>query len=228
VPGPCVYLPGQTARLPLRLPARPLDRVEFNKRLVEGDRRQGMLLYRPTCPSCHACQAIRIDVADFHPGRTQRRVLRRGDDLFETEIGKPTLTLEKVRLYNRHKIERGLVVGDDLVDAGGYEQFLVETCTESIEIRYRIGDDLVGVAISDRAADALSAVYFYFDPDHAALSPGVYSILKQIELCREWGLRHLYLGLYVAGCRSLAYKVDYHPHERLVGGEWRRYERGAG
>ena len=51
------------------------------------------------------------------------------------------------------------------------------------------------------------------------------SILKEIELCRRWGLRHLYLGLYVAGCRPMEYKASYLPHERLVGGKWQRFER---
>jgi leucyl-tRNA---protein transferase len=224
-PGACVYLRDRVARLPLRLPARPLSRQEFSRRLEEGDRRQGVLLYRPACPMCQACEAIRIEVDAFEPNRTQRRVGRRGDAEMSTEIGKPGLTMEKVALYNRHKIERGLVVGEDLVDAAGYEQFLVETCAETIEIRYRHRGALVGVAITDRAVDALSAVYFYFDPRHSRLSPGTYSILRQIELCREWGLRYLYLGLYVGGCHSLAYKSSYLPHERLVEGQWRRYER---
>lgn len=175
---------------------------------------------------CRACEPIRIDVDRFAANRTQRRVERRGDAELETEVGKPGLTMEKVALYNRHKIERRLVVGDDLVDAAGYEQFLVETCAETMEIRYRYRDALVGVAISDRAADALSAVYFYFDPTYERFSPGAYSILRQIALCREWGLRYLYLGLYVAGCGSLAYKSSYLPHERLVEGEWKQFDRG--
>ena len=223
-PGPCVYLDGRTARLPLRLPSRQLSRAEFARRLEDGDRRQGVLLYRPACQDCQACEPIRIPVADFRPNRTQRRVVRRGDEELSIEIGRPELTLEKVALYNRHKIERGLVVGEDLVDAVGYEQFLVETCVDTIEIRYRHRGALVGVAISDRAVDALSAVYFFFDPDYADLSPGTYSILKQLGLCQEWGLKHLYLGLYVAGCHSLAYKANYTPHQRRIDGRWLQFE----
>lgn len=219
-----MYLPGRVARLPLRLPARQLSHTEFRRRLEEGDRRQGVLLYRPSCPSCQACEPIRIDVEAFEPSRTQRRVLRRGDAEFDIEIDRPSVTIEKVNLYNRHKIERGLVIGEDLVDPVGYEQFLVETCTDTIEVHFRRRGALVGVAVTDRAEDALSAVYFYFDPDQAALSPGTYSILKHVELCRRWNLRHLYLGLYVGGCRSLEYKAAYLPHERLVGGNWRRFD----
>jgi len=187
-----------------------------------------VLLYRPDCARCRACEAIRVDVAAFRPDKTQRRVFRRGESVFETTIGQPTVTLEKVELYNRHKIERGLLIGPELLDAFGYEQFLVESCTETIELAYRADDKLVGVAIVDRAADALSAVYFYFDPDYEHYSPGTYSILKLINLCRSWSLRHLYLGLYVADCRAMSYKARYLPHERLIQGEWRRFERSDG
>ena len=226
-PSRCPYLPEQTARLPLRLPTRRLRRDELGERLAAGDRRQGLLLYRPSCPSCTACEAIRVDVNEFRPSKTQRRIVRRGDAALETEIGHPSVSNEKVALYNSHKIERGLLVSDGLIDAAGYEQFLVESCTDTIELCYRLEGQLLGVAVADRAADALSAVYCFYAPDRAALSLGTYSILTQIALCRTWGLRYLYLGLYVGGCQAMRYKERYLPHERLIGGEWRTFERSA-
>lgn len=78
--------------------------------------------------------------------------------------------------------------------------------------------------MTDRAADALSAVYCFYDPKLAHLSLGTYSILKQITLCWQWGLQYLYLGLYVEGCERMAYKSRFFPHERLIGGRWRRFE----
>lgn len=223
-PSRCPYLPGRTARLPLRLPVRRLTPIELSQRLEAGDRRQGVLLYRPSCPSCNACEAIRLDVRAFQPSNTQRRVFRRGEAELETRVASPTLTFEKVALYNRHKTERGLVIGDDLIDADGYEQFLIDSCTDTIELTYRYRGKLVGAALADRASDALSAVYCFYDPDYARLSPGTYSILKQLALCRAWGLRYLYLGLYVAECSAMMYKAGYLPHERLIGGVWRRFE----
>ena len=84
--------------------------------------------------------------------------------------------------------------------------------------------DTIGVAVVDRAEDALSAVYTYFDPDHGRSSPGVFSILTQLQLCKRWGLRYLYLGLYVEDCKAMAYKSSYLPHERRVGNAWRRFD----
>jgi len=224
--GHCPYLPDERARLPMRLPVRPLTEREFDDRLEEGDRRQGLLLYRPKCPTCAACEAIRLDVNIFTGSRTQRRILRRGNERLVVEFGKPSLTDEKVELYNRHKHGRALLGDGDPIDTSGYSAFLVDSCVDSFEMRYRLDGELVGVAIVDQSSNALSAVYTYFDPAHAALSPGVYSIMKQAELCRERRLDYLYLGLYVANCDAMRYKATYLPHQRLIGRKWVSFDRG--
>jgi arginyl-tRNA--protein-N-Asp/Glu arginylyltransferase len=223
----CPYLAGRDARMPLRVPTRMLTLQEFAERLRAGDRRQGVLLYRTACPSCQACEPIRIDVEQFAPDRSQRRVHRRGLRTLDVEIGPPEFSHEKVALYNRHKAGRGLSADGQDIDEAGYRAFLVDTCCESFELRYRLDGRLVGVAVVDRAEDALSAVYFYFDPEFERLSPGVFSIMKQIELCRAWGLRFLYLGLYIRDCPSMAYKARYLPHERRLEGRWRRFDGGG-
>jgi arginyl-tRNA--protein-N-Asp/Glu arginylyltransferase len=220
---PCPYLPGQTARLPLRLPSRHLEPAEFDARLAAGDRRTGAFLYRTQCPACRACEPLRVDVAAFRPNRTQRRTKRRGDAELTLEIGPPLVDRERVRLYNQHRRQRGLGAGD--VTEEEYWEFLVATCCDTLELRYLRGGELVAVAVADRGATSLSAVYCYFDPACSRLGLGTYSILSQIELCRAWGLRWLYLGLHVADCPRLAYKANYLPHERLLDGAWRRFER---
>lgn len=216
----CPYLPGQVARLPMRLPTKALRPAEFSARLAAGDRRQGLLLYRPACPMCRACIPVRLNIADFRPSRTQRRVFKRGEAVIETHIGKPRLSADRVALYNRHKVLRGLLTNDGLIRPDDYEEFLVDSCTETMEISYFHEGRLIGIAIADRADDALSAVYCFFDPDAGHLSPGTYSILKQVDLCRRWGLQYLYLGLYVADCAALSYKKNFHPQQRLVEGNW--------
>lgn len=217
-PHECPYVSGRTAILPLRVPSRRLSGEELDERLVAGDRRQGMFLYRTACPSCRACEPIRLDVTTFTPNRAQRRVQKRGDEEISLEIGPPVLDEARVDLYNRHKRLRGL--GDGEIDLAGYRQFLVMTCCESFELRYRVAGELVGVALADRSSGALSAVYCFYNPDFEKLSLGTYSILKQVELCRSWGLRHLYLGLYIGDCERMRYKSRFTPHERLLDGSW--------
>ena len=222
-PSPCPYLPDRVARLPLRLPVRRLSPKELEARLAAGDRRQGPLLYRTECPRCAACEPIRIPVADFELSRRHRRVLSRGNRELRTEIGRPHVDGRRVSLYNGHKAGRGLSDGQAAIDPQGYEDFLVDTCRDTFELRYFLGEELVGVAITDRSDQGLSAVYCYYDPAHASLSIGTYSILKQLELCRERALPYLYLGLYIADSPHMVYKGQFRPHERLLEGRWKRF-----
>ena len=217
---PCPYLEERVSRLPLRIPARALERAELAQRLERGDRRQGLFLYRPACPGCVACEPIRLDVSRFQPNRSQRRTLRRGDQELRMEIGEPLADAERVVLYNKHKALRGLSAGQAEVDVRSYREFLAMTCCDTLELRYRLGEKLVGVAIIDRASDSLSAVYCYYDPSYERLGIGTYSVLKELELCRSWGLRYLYLGLYIAESVHMRYKARFLPHERLLEGSW--------
>lgn len=220
---PCPYLEGRTARLPHRYPAAKLSPAEFDRRLASGDRRSGPLLYRPNCPGCRACEPIRLDLTTFHPGQTQRRTFRRGEERLLTVIGPPQSDRQRVRLFNRHRAQRDLDRGEGPVDQADYIQFLVETCCDTWELAYYLDEQLVGVAIVDVGEQALSAVYCYYDPSVTAVSIGVYSVLRQVQLCRETGRRYLYLGYYIAGSAHMAYKARYHPHERLVDGQWREF-----
>lgn len=220
----CPYLAGRVARMPLRLPVRKLSRDELDQRLREGDRRQGFVLYRTHCPRCKACEPIRLDAATFAPSRSQRRTFSRASREIRVEVGPVTSDARRVWLYNAHKHGRGLGDGQPTIDAEGYRDFLVSSCAESFEVRYFVGEELVGVAVTDRGRRSLSAVYCHYDPAYAKLGIGTFSILTQLELVKRWGMSHLYLGLYIAESEHMAYKARFLPHERLIGGTWLRFD----
>lgn len=215
---PCPYLPGRVARMPLRYPLQRLDRAAFDAALARGDRRCGTFLYRTQCPACSACEPIRVLTSQFVASRTQQRILRKGDLHLRTRQTAPAADVEHVALFNRHRLLRGL--SDTSLGERQYASFLVDTCCETFELQYWLGERLIGVAVNDRGANSISAVYCYYDPDYARFSPGTYSILKLIELCRAWRVPYLYLGLYVADSRHMAYKANFRPHERLIRGRW--------
>lgn len=223
----CPYREGQVARMPLYRQLRRLTLAEADQRFANAERRVGGCLYRTACPTCRACEGLRIPVESFRPSKSQRRVLARWADEGRVEHGAPTFSDAKLALFNRHKQARGLVADDDpVMTSAGYTSWLVHSCFQTMEMRYFLGDRLVGVGIVDVGRSSLSSVYFYFDPDPALgrHAPGVYSILQEIELCRRTGRSHLYLGLYVSECDRLNYKAQYRPHERLFDGDWRRID----
>jgi len=223
----CAYLPGRRARQPLRAPLRPLAGAEFDERLAAGDRRAGPLLYNQECPACAACEPIRVDVHAFAPSRSQRRAQATAAASVTVELGPIQVDEARLALYRAHERGRGLDRdGRPPVDMAGYESAFALTCVEGFEVRYTVAGRLAGVAITDRGARALSAVYTLWDPTYAALSLGTFSILTQIGLARRWGLDWLYLGLAIRDNHSMAYKLAFMPHERLIGGGWQRFARG--
>ena len=75
----------------------------------------------------------------------------------------------------------------------------------------------MGLGIFDETPNALSAVFFFWDPERAPSSLGVANVVMLVDQAREQGLAHVYLGYRVLGCPSLLYKASYGPHELLEG-----------
>lgn len=224
-PHTCPYLADREARLRMREPLLPLSPEGLDWSLAQGDRRQGHVLYAPQCNGCEACVPIRLDVLTFRPTTSQQRAFRVGQQRLDVALARPTVDEERVALFNLHRTGRGLDEGGDEVTTSGYSHFLVESCCDSWELSYRCQETgrLVGIAIVDRAARSLSAVYCHYDPTVRGLSIGVFSVMQEMALVREWGLRWLYLGYYIRDCKAMRYKAGYQPHELRdpLTGQWR-------
>ncbi len=212
----CHYLPGELARTPARAPVGVMTPEQLDTALEAGDQRVGRSLFRTACPTCVACEPVRVDVASFRPSRAQRRVWLRNEGEVRVEVGAPELTRKRVALWNRHRKERGLLKETSRQDPRGYEEWLVQSCAPTVEVRYLVGERVVAVSLLDLGRSSANSAYHYFDPAEARRGLGVYSVLKEIALCRALGIRWYYLGLWVADCSALRYKTSYVPHERWV------------
>jgi leucyl-tRNA---protein transferase len=195
--------------------------------LDRGYRRSGGYFYRPACAQCQECQVIRVPVAGFRKSKEQRRIWNRGQRVFDVSLGAPQCTEEKMAIYQRYLVHQH----GDAKDAAQehYQAFLVDTCLEgmTVEVQLHAEGRLAGVGILDCMTDAISTVYFYFDPDFARFSPGTYSALFEIDLAQRWGLGYYYLGYYIKDCPQMNYKTRFRPCEIKSPGEshWRRLER---
>ncbi|MCA9129017.1 MAG: arginyltransferase [Planctomycetales bacterium] len=216
----CVYLSDQTARMPLCLPPGPLSPEQLDRLLAHGYRRSGWYFYRTRCPSCSACQPLRIDVDLFKPSRSQRRANQRGEKQLRVEFGLPTLDSRRLDLFNQHRQVRQLARNERPVGPEDYRGFLLNSFADVGELSLWFDDLLVGVSITDIGQKSLSAVYCFFDPAYSHLSIGTYAILQQIFLARQTNRQWLYLGMYVANNSHLNYKSKFGPHEKWIGGRW--------
>jgi arginine-tRNA-protein transferase len=216
----CSYLENERMRTPLRYQFDNFTPWDFDASLAGGDRRVGRMVYRTDCPSCHACEPIRVPVQDFTRSKSQRRIFNRNQDV-RVMMAPARFSEDKLALFNRHKMERGLSKNERAYQRGQYERWLIESCTDTREFQYYLGDDLIGVSILDFGASDISSVYFYFDPDHNDRSLGTFSALFEIEWMKQQSMRFYYLGLYVESCSHLNYKARYFPHQRLIQDDWR-------
>lgn len=225
-PAPCEFLPGRDWQMEYEFPTS-LTPALCAKRIEEGWRHFGGVLYRPRCPTCTACMSLRIDVANFRPSRSQRRVRRANEEVVRLAVGRPSVSREKLELFDRyHEYQVAARSWPERpgYDATGYQSAFVLRGFPRTEWVYTLADRLVGVGYVDELPGGLSAAYFFYDPAERRRGLGCYNILSLIEASARRGLSWLYLGYYVAEYRSLAYKAQYVPCQvRDAAGGWRDY-----
>lgn len=219
-PRPCLYLPSEQASLELRVEV-DVTPDELEERLRRGWRRFGPVYFRPACAACYACVTLRIPTATFRPSRSQRRARNKAASLTRT-VGRPVVDDERLALYARWHAQREGVRGwePSPLDPERYAfDFAFEhPCVREVAFRDpRAGDRLVGLGIVDDTGASLSAVYFFWDPEHAPPSLGTAHVVLLVEEARARGIPHVYLGYRVEGCASLEYKSRFSPHELLEG-----------
>jgi arginine-tRNA-protein transferase len=221
-PHQCSYLPDQAAELEYEIVAR-LSPTEYQKRLRQGWRRFGYSLFHPQCRSCRECKSLRVVVEQFQPNRSQQRALAANVDV-AVKIGRPKVTRQKLDLYDRYHLFQSQHVGwveHGPKERADYVESFVANPFPTEEWCYYVGDHLVGVGYVDTVPEGLSAIYFFYEPEQRDRSLGTLNVLRIIESAAERGLPHVYLGYFVAGCRSLEYKARFRANETLgPSGEW--------
>ena len=216
-PADCQYLPAQTASNQYRVIFQ-ISPESFHQMLMRGWRRFGPTYFRPACSHCAACVSIRVPVETFTPTKSQRRALQKCRHI-HFEVGTPRADKQRLDLYARwhamREAERGWP--ESAITVAEYEMQFCFPHPCAREFRYLDGQTLVAIGYVDETPEALSSIYFFFDPEYKHLSLGVTSVLCELAAARERGLKHLYLGYRVLGCPSMEYKGQFRPHELLRG-----------
>jgi arginine-tRNA-protein transferase len=218
----CGYWPERRSRDLIVDPEDPHLPSMFGRALAMGFRRSGGHVYRPYCNSCRACISVRIPVADFAPNRAQKRCMARNADL-QVRITPARRTAENFALYRRYLDTRHAGGGMDRPAPENFDAFLACDWSPTDFMEFRLGGELVAVAVTDVVQGALSAVYTFYAPELAARSLGTYAILSQLQRARLESRQHLYLGFWLEGHPRMDYKRHYRPLEYLDGAHWRRF-----
>jgi arginine-tRNA-protein transferase len=216
-PHACAYLPEQRASLEVRV-MLDVSPPEMESLLERGWRRFGPLYFRPGCAGCDECVSLRLDPAAFSPSKSQRRAARACAGLRRV-VGKPKCDDDRLTLYEKwhtqREASRGWKPNPQTRERYALEFSFPHPCAR--ESAFYDGEQLVGVGLFDETPQALSAIFFFYDPSYARISLGTANVLFLLADACAQGKRHVYLGYCVAGCASLRYKAGYRPNERLLG-----------
>lgn len=216
----CPYLPGNIERKVVADIVEGSAKADYDRMIRAGYRRSGTIAYRHACPGCRACIPVRLPVAKFNWGKSLRRVARANLDL-DVRILPPKALAEHYDLFLRY--QDGRHSGGEMANmsyaeySGLIEESLITT--RLAEFREPSGK-LAGVCLYDELADALSAVYTFFEPTFAKRSLGSYMILWLVETCCTAEKHYLYLGYWISECTNMSYKARFRPLEKLERGAW--------
>ncbi|MFM2483421.1 arginyltransferase [Celerinatantimonas sp. YJH-8] len=213
----CSYLDDQSAREAVLMPENTTAAI-YQLLIDQGFRRSGDHLYRPYCQLCTACQSLRVDVQNFKPTRSQRRVIHKNTDITWNE--KKCLTLKHYQLYCEYQSARH---HGGTMEHQSYEEFCQFLNCSWAPIRILEGyldTELIIVSIIDLFDQGASAVYTFFSPQYAARSLGKTTIIQQINWLRQANKNWLYLGYQIDPCPKMNYKNEFSPHQRFINNHW--------
>lgn len=134
---------------------------------------------------------LRLRLERFVPSKSQRRILRRNEDL-TTRWVSPRHNAEYDAIFDRHRVRFRDNVPESLRDFLSESPANVPCPNQALEVR--LGDRLLAVSFMDIGVESASSVYAAFDPEFGARGLGILTLLLEIECARQMGKKFHYLG----------------------------------
>ena len=153
---------------------------------------------------------LRIRLKDFSFSKSQRKVLRKNQDL-DVTISPAEITEEVEDLFDRHKARFDHSVPNSIFDFMSFEPATVPC--EAKEIRVTRNGELVALSYFDVGISSTSGIYGMFDPAITDRSLGIFTMLKEIQYSIGTGREFYYLGYAYEGESFYDYKKRFRASE---------------
>lgn len=146
---------------------------------------------------------LRIRLADFTLSKSQRRVLKKNQDL-QVVIRPIEITSEKKILFELHKQRFTHSVPDSLYTFLSLSP--ADVPCKALEVCVYEQEKLLAASFFDDGATAVSAVYAMFDPRETSRSLGIFTMLLTIDYAAKNGKSYYYPGYAYEGNSFYDYK----------------------
>ncbi|WP_168797406.1 arginine-tRNA-protein transferase [Neolewinella litorea] len=150
---------------------------------------------------------IRIDLQEFRFSKSQRKLLRKNAQLFDTAVAPRRIDEERERLYAKYAADFDGRLSPSIADSlEDYDNEVVFNTWE-VTVRDRVSQQLVASSYFDLGSTAAASILGIFDPALKCFSLGYYTMLLEMEHCMAQGMRYYYPGYVVPGYHRFDYKL---------------------
>jgi leucyl-tRNA---protein transferase len=185
-----------------------MEGSQFDDLLEKGFRKFGGFFFRYSC-SCERCRPIRVNLGEFKISRSQKRVIKKNSQTV-FRISPLAFRQDHFDLYKKHSVMRFNIEPENIDEF--IKTFYISP-VNSFMSEIFIDGKLAGVGYLDEGEVSLSSVYFVYDTDYMVLSPGVFSVIKEIEFAISKNKKYYYLGYYTRNKNFSEYKLNFKPNE---------------
>lgn len=166
---------------------------------------------------------LRIHLEKFEISKSQRRVLRKNQDL-QIVFRPIEITPEKEDLFERHRQRFNHAVPDSLYDFLSSEP--ADVPCEALEVCVYEKNKLLAASFFDVGASAVSAVYAMFEPSEISRSLGIFTMLLTIDFASKNGKTFYYPGYAYKGNSFYDYKKRFSALEEFDwNGNWKIFNK---
>ena len=164
---------------------------------------------------------LRIDVGNFTPSKSQRRVLRKNSDV-EIRVKQAQLDPDRQKLFDLHKQRFADNVPNSLEDFLGPAPQAGPCLT--VEVGGYLKGKLVAASYLDVGMQSVLSVYAFFDPEYEDRSLGTATMMWEIIVARRSKKRWHYPGYCYMEPSGYDYKRRFGPMQCYDWVSWRPLE----
>lgn len=194
--------------------------------LEQGWFRGGNVMYRSKMlcleDSVYSVVNIRSNLSEYRFSKSMRKLLNKNNRKFSFNIQALSITPEMELLYKQQsKKFKGFV-------HSSLENYLYEGMRHNffntLELTVYDKEKLVAVSFFDLGKNSIASLMALYDDDYKKYSPGIYTMLMEIQYGLDNGFKYYYPGYIFSGSDLFDYKLKVGNIEYYDWEQWSKFE----